>query len=260
MTGDLERLRSWDDLTGRIYADRDFSPGGREVALALAWSLRQGSGSDSHWRHARDLLGRDGVYRTWRIWEATAEDLPYYDPANWTADGGKCEGPRMRPYRPRPEPERPNGGCLHSHHPHLGECWFTTIHGGSDVYEREPRDQSICGTRGTIRATEYDPVTGWETVHYFCSRHKDRAREVKAQFRAAMPEPPSAIPNRGGILPRYFVADWDKLYGTAAEKAYGHRAGVGMWKPPYHGVCRDDWPVPGKTTVPRRPRLAIVAS
>jgi hypothetical protein len=248
------------DLTARIYADRDFSPGGREVALALAWSLRQGTGRDGHWRQARDLLGHDGVYRSWRIWEATAEDLPYYDPGPWLG-GGICEGPRLRPYKPKPAPERPYGGCLHSHHPHLGDCWFTVIHGSAEAYayERGPRDQSVCGAHGTIEITEHDPVTGWETGHWFCSRHKERAREVKAQLRAALPEPPPPIPNRGGVLPRYFVTDWEKLYGTAAEKAHSRRAGMGYWKPPYHGVCRDDWPVPGKTLVPRRPRLAVVS-
>lgn len=72
------RLAAFDDLTARIYADRDFSPGGREVALALAWALRQGPAAGGHWRLACDVLGRDSVYRTWRIWEALAQDLPHF--------------------------------------------------------------------------------------------------------------------------------------------------------------------------------------
>lgn len=249
------RLAAFDDLTARIYADRDFSPGGREVALALAWALRQEPVEGGHWRLARDVLGRDGVYRTWRIWEALAQDLPYYDHGLWHHDGGECEGPRLRPYRPRQAPQRPYGGCLYEHHPHLGECRFTLVYGeGAPAPERDPL---ICGTRGTISVTEYDPVTGWETRHWFCSRHRGRAGEVKARLCAALPEPPPPIPNRGGILPRYFVTDWERQYGIAAEQAH-ERPPADGWKPPFHGVCRDDWPVPGQTFVPKRPRLAVV--
>jgi hypothetical protein len=32
-----------------------------------------------------------------------------------------------------------------------------------------------------------------------------------------------------------------------------------MWEPPYYGVCRDDWPVPGKAAIPRKPRLTVVS-
>lgn len=36
--------------------------------------------------------------------------------------------------------------------------------------------------------------------------------------------------------------------------------GLGIpWNPPYFGCDADDWPVPGKTVIPKRPRLALVA-
>lgn len=246
MADDSQRLQAWHDLTARIYADRDFSPGGREAALALAWALHHDApeGSPrSPWRRAADLLGTDGIYRAWRIDEAAAEDLPWYDPGleHWNQLNGSCEGPRMRPYQPR----REQG-------PHR-----TTIYDFMPAEVRE-RDPSVCGAHATICVTEYDPVTGWEMRHWFCSRHKERAREVKAQLHAVLPEPPPPIPNRGGVLPRYFAADWEKIYARVAEGAHGRRGTYG-WEPPYHGVCRDDWPVPGKTVVPKRPRLSIVA-
>lgn len=245
MSNRPEGPEAWADLTARIYADRDFSPGGREAALALAWALHHPPAEGEKggtWSRARRALGADSVYHsTPRIAEAAAQDLPWYDPRlkHWNQLSGSCEGPRMRPYRPR------------EHGPHR-----VTI---ADFLPPQYGDPGVCGAHATTCVTEYDPVTGWETPHWFCSRHRDRARDVERQLRAAVPDPPPPIPNRGGVLPRYFSADWAKLYGWVAETAHGHYGTLG-WKPPYHGVCRDDWPVPGKTTVPKRPRLSIVVS
>lgn len=153
--------------------------------------------------------------------------------------------------------------CLVSaHHPHLGDCQYTTIHywHNDGVIRDYPgpehavpeRDDSVCGAHATITVVERDMVTGWETVRRFCPRHKERAREVKAQL-AARGEPPEPVPNRGGLLPRYFAGDWAKIYAVHCEKA--HQA----WTAPYYGVDADEWPVPGKTLIPKRPRLAVVA-
>jgi len=253
-----DQLAAWDDLTARIYADADFSPGGREVAMALGWAIHRDPDSGG-WRTATRILGADRVYSDRaRIWVALAEDIPFYDPGNFHHYGWPCEGPRLRAYKPRRgrDPDR----CIASdHHPHLGECHYTVIHGDLSSFLETERDQSVCGAHATISVTEYDPVTGWERLRWFCSRHKERAREVEGQLRAAVPEPPPPIPNRGGVLPRYFKTDWEAKYAKAVRQG-SHLPGVPyMWEPPYYGVCRDDWPVPGKTAVPRKPRLAIVS-
>jgi hypothetical protein len=251
-----DHLAAWDDLTARIYADRDFSPGGREVALALGWAVHRDPGKGG-WRKAAEILGGDRVYRDRpRIWQALAEDVPFYDPGGY-CQSGSCEGPRVRAYKPRRD--RAAGRCLVSgHHPHLGECRYTVIHGDLSSFLGVERDQSACGAHATISVTEYDPVTGWERLRWFCSRHKERAREVKAQLRAAVPDPPPPIPNRGGVLPRYFTTDWAAKYAMACDRARYTAGTPYSWEPPYYGVCRDDWPVPGKTAIPRRPRLAVV--
>lgn len=254
-------MASLEELQGRIYADRDFSPGGREVALALAWALHHPapeSDDRDPWRRASGLLGRDSAFPGWRINEAAAEDLPWYDSRlkHWNQVSGACEGPRIRPYRPR-RPTRPSTAKISFAHldgtvrPYPGPEHAANI-------SRPEREDRVCGAHATICVTEHDPVTGWETPHWFCTRHRERAREVEEQLRTAVPEPPPPIPNRGGVLPRYFAADWARVYAHVAENAHGHR--VYGWKPPYHGVCRDDWPVPGATAVPKRPRLSLVVS
>jgi hypothetical protein len=250
-----DHLVAWDDLTARVYADPDFSPGGREVALALGWVIHRDPGKGG-WRKAAEILGTDGVYRAPRIWQAPAEDVPFYKPEYH--HGGSCEGPRVRAYKPRRS--RESGRCLVSdHHPHLGECRYTVIHGDLSSFLGLERDESVCGAHATTEVTEYDPVTGWERPRWFCSRHRERAREVGAQLRAALPEPPPPIPNRGGVLPRYFTTDWEAKYAMACDRARGMNGTPYSWEPPYYGVCRDDWPIPGKTVIPRRPRLAVVS-
>jgi hypothetical protein len=253
-----EPLEAWDDLTARIYADTDFSPGGREVALALGWVIHRDPGKGG-WRKAAEILGADRVYRDRpRIWQALAEDIPFYDPGNYHYYGGSCEGPRLRAYKPRRDAS--SDRCLVSdHHPHLGDCRYPVVHGDLSSFLGIERDQSVCGAHATVSVTEYDPVTGWERLRWFCSRHKERAREVQAQLRAALPNPPPPIPNRGGVLPRYFKTDWEATYAMAVKQG-SHLPGVPyMWEPPYYGVCRDDWPVPGKTAIPRKPRLTVVS-
>jgi hypothetical protein len=250
-----DHLAAWDELTAQIYADPDFSPGGREVALALGWAIHRDP-CKGGWGKAAEILGADRVHRDRpRIWQALAEDVPFYKADYYY--GGSCEGPRMRAYKPRVAPDQ----CVISgHHPHLGECRYPVVYGDLSDFLGTERDQSVCGAHATISVAEYDPATGWESRRWFCSRHKVRAREVKAQLRAALPEPPPPIPNRGGVLPRYFKTDWEAKYAMACDRAEGTVAGTPyLWEPPYYGICRDDWPVPGRTAVPRKPRLSIVS-
>lgn len=242
MTHDELQAAIWND-------DRHLPPGTREVALAVGWVLhREPEHREKLWTRVTEMLGHDGWH--WRIHECIAGDAPRYDPGNWHHGAAGCEGPRVRPYKPRPRNE-PTGRCyVSAHHPHVGECRFTVIYGeGAPPPER---DDSVCGAHGTIRVKEYDMVTGWQTIRWFCSRHKGRAAEVKAQL-AARGEPPPPVPNKGGLLPRYFAGDWAKVYALHCEKARK------AWTPPYYGVDADEWPVPGKTMIPKRPRLAVVA-
>ena len=262
--------RTHDELQAAIWNDeRGLPPSTREVALAMGWVLYRecAKGEPFPWKRLRELLGHDGrVTRGghgWRLHDLIAGDAPRYEPGN-RHYGAACEGPRVRPYKPR----RPAGnGCLVAdHHPHLGECRFTVIEYAhldgtlrpypGPEHATPERDDRVCGAHGTIRVTERDMVTGWETDHWFCSRHKDRAREVKAQL-AARGEPPEPIPNTGGLLPRYFAADWAVIYARHCERSWT----VWMlgWEPPYCGVDADEWPVPGKTMIPKRPRLAVVS-
>lgn len=268
-------LQAHDDIQARIWNDeRGMPPGTREVALAMAWVLYrepQHPPGKGYWLRVRELLGHDGrVTRGghgWRLHDLIAGDAPRYEPGRRYAMGGSCEGPRVRPYRPRQPADA--GRCIVSrHHPHLGDCQFTQIswmHLDSTIrpypgpeHATPDRDDRVCGAHGTIQVTERDMVTGWETARWFCSRHRDRAREVKAQI-AARGEPPEPIPNCGGLLPRYFDADWAVIYARYCEKSWTVRMVTG-WTVPYHGVDADQWPVPGRTPVPRRPRLSLVTT
>lgn len=261
--------RTHDELVAAIWNDeRSLPPGTREVALAVAFVLHQEPGNPKLWGRVRELLGCQGLtYQAvngkmvvhWRLHDLIADDRPRYETAWWSTSGGGCEGPRLRPYRPRRGAG--TGQCLVSgHHPHLGECKYTVIYDGRGhgLEPPEPeRDNSVCGAYGTISVTERDMVTGWQTEHRFCRRHAERADEVKVQL-AARGEPPEPIPNTGGLLPRYFAGDWAAIYAKHCGEV---RMGIGRpWRVPYHGVDADEWPVPGKTLVPKRPRLSLVQS
>lgn len=261
-----------DEVQGRLYNDQRLPPGTRELALAMTYVLYRepehppGGG---YWRRLRELLGRDGITTRaghgWRIHDLIAGDAPRYDPGGYSRVDGSCEGPRVRPYRPR-RPAWTDRCLVSGHHPHLGDCRYTQISYATDAgltatrpagWPADPeRDDRVCGAHATIAITEYDMVTGWETVRWFCSRHRGRAAEVKAQLAGKGPAP-DPIPNRGGHLPRYFTADWAAIY--AKHCGLSLRPGATCWRSPYHGLNADDWPVPGRTAVPRRPRLSIVA-
>lgn len=239
-----------DELQAAIWNDeRHLPPGTREVALAVGWVLhREPENKAELWKRVRSLTGQTPTGR-WRLPELIAGDAPHYDHGRWCGGYAVCEGPRLRPYKLR-RVAGPGRCWVSDHHPHLGECQYATIHG---IDEGMPsRDDAVCGAHATIEVVEHDMVTGWETSRWFCSRHKERAREVRAQL-AARGEPPEPVPNKGGQLPRYFAGDWAKIYAKHTEKAHK------FWTPPYCGVDADEWPVPGKTLIPKRPRLAVVA-
>lgn len=224
---ELGDLQQYDDLCARIYADADLDPGTRGLAQALAWlqlrdPARHETG-ESLLGRVGQLLGRD-ERGCWRHQELFSNDAPRYEPPRtWWTGYGRCEGPRVRPYRargaPAPAPER---GAL------------------------------VCGANGRHRVPEHDLVTGRITrVHWYCRRHAEHAERVEAQI-ARAGDPPPPVPNTGGRLARYFNAEGlVKVYAWA-------RPG---WKPPFYGICADDWVLDGTAVfIPKRPRLAVVGT
>ena len=245
---DLARLHAYDELTGRIWQDlrlrRSDTHDGtivRDAAFAMArvWHRHPGepAGPDTtlFWKRARRLLGQRHVRGWWVLDMAIREDLPRYEPPHHRGGPGTCEGPRVRPYRPKTRPADPN--CI----VHVPPGYTPPA---------EDKREHVCGAHATIKVLERDMATGWETARWFCRRHKERAAEVKTQL-DARGTPPDPVPNRGGLLPCHFPdADWIHIYTSARDS----------WTPPYHGVCADDWPRPDTEPIPRRPRLALITS
>ncbi|MGW4528895.1 hypothetical protein [Amycolatopsis sp. NPDC004378] len=227
---ELADLQAHDDLVARIYADR--LPGEvRELALALAWvglrdPARHDPDGESRLTRAARLLGRDEIGR-WRHKLGFAADAPRYEPEHHLRSGMSCQGPRVRPYRPR-------GGAP------------------AAAASTSPTTALVCGSHATISVEERDLATGHVVaLHAFCRRHREDADRVRRQL-AARGEPLNPpIPNTGGWLPRYFTAKpLERLYRWA-------RTG---WTPPDAGLCRDDWPTGDVRFLPRRQRLALVVT
>lgn len=101
------------------------------------------------------------------------------------------------------------------------------------------RRSTPCGQRSTQRHWLHDPITGERSVVGSCSRHH---LELEQQQRISMlawvdagkrPGPQNA----GGILERYFTANWDRVY---------------TWASP-------TWTRPGTPLEPpRRPNLTLI--
>lgn len=223
---DMADLMAFDDLCARVYADKRMPPGTRELAVTLAWmALRdpERAAGESNTRRASRRLGATRTNES-RLKTLFSEDAPRYErPQAWA---GPCDGPRVRPYKPR-------GGSEYSR----------------AAREQQHADNTRCGVSGVERVDEYDMVTGQiRRVWWFCSRHKADAERVRQQLAAKGTRPPP-IPNRGGLIACYFEP-------AAVEECY--RWARPWWEPPYHGICADDWPAPGYELVPKRPRLALV--
>lgn len=258
---DAGRLRAYDDITTRIWRDKRCTPGTRELMLALAWVLERDpnyndtTASNAErgryaWQQMAEMLGRDQRRRA-RYKQLVADDAPRYEPPNTWPDR-VCEAPRLRAYRPRnttASVQSPT--CLIGQHPHLGACRYTVVHSVAAVTEKLVLDLSeICGAnpKFDFHLIEWDPRTGWHIDRYFCARHRDHFERVKAQL-ANAPEAPEPIPNRGGLLPCYFKADWARMYSLV-------RPG---WTAPTYGLAADDWPgiISGGVS-PRRPGLRLI--
>ena len=261
---DLSRLRAYDDLTARIWRDKRCTPGTRELLLAIAWvtardpeydRLRGVSGKECGrylWQQMAVMLGADRGRARYK--QLVADDAPRYEPPNTWTDR-VCEAPRLRAYRPRNTTapiQSPT--CLIGQHPHLGACRYTAVYSeASDAVKKpapelEPSD--ICGAnpKFDFHLFERDPRTGWHVDHWFCARHRDHYERVRTQL-ANAPEAPEPIPNRGGLLPCYFKADWTRMYTLMRPH----------WTAPVYGIVADDWPgvINGGVT-PRRPGFRLI--
>lgn len=102
------------------------------------------------------------------------------------------------------------------------------------------RGGGLCGKASSLVFVDREPTTGSASWRGLCRRH----RELRATFTARLqawrdngsPMPP---PNKGGILPKYFNADWDSLY---------------KWAAPYLTPLKT-----GAPTTPARPQLQLLS-
>jgi hypothetical protein len=100
------------------------------------------------------------------------------------------------------------------------------------------RREGLCGKSGSTRLIDRDPLTGEGKWIALCSRHrglepKFRAREREWKTNGA-PVPPA---NTGGVLRRYWQADWDQIYQWASGRT------------PMEG---------GREATPPRPKLRLI--
>ncbi|MFB7763584.1 hypothetical protein [Streptomyces xiamenensis] len=218
--------------TQKIYADpRTERSGARELLLAFAYALTVADvPASAIIKTASKALGRHPKTGRWRIKPLIAADLPRYAaPGSETYITGRCKAPRHRPYVPR------DASAQQRHR----------------AQSDDRNTERVCGTSATLHVTERDPATGWHTLHSYCTRHRAEAQRVEhqlAQQNAAAPEP---VPNRGGLLPAHFKADWQQVYRWATASP--------RWTPPSWGISADEWPTPGQTPPPiARQRLRLI--
>lgn len=198
----------YDRMVEKIYRDPRHTPASRELTLLLAW-----------------LLVRDPQRHT-----EVGEPQSFWDRAN-TILG--VDFTRKRPPRladliaedvPRYEinyhaPENQGRRC------------------GAPMIRREGE----CGKHGVDGWVETDPETGWGTLKWACSRHREwSAQCARIERRKPRVEP---IPNLGGLLPCYFTwpdERWVNTYRWALN--WQHQPD---WEPPSYGLRQDGWPTPG---------------
>lgn len=78
---------------------------------------------------------------------------------------------------------------------------------------------------------DYDPVTGEGTWIAYCGKHSHPAldEQRRLRYRAWVDNGrPTPAPNTGGLLPRYFHADWSAVYRWADPE----RRPAPRWHPP----------------------------
>lgn len=256
---DRSAPRSYEEIVRAIYNDRRANLKQRELLLAVAYAVYVAREEGvSPLREARRVLGRQSGLT--RYDQLVREDLPRYEPPRGAGSWGpsnapSCEAPRLRPYRQRlGRPSEPDPTAPVPIRPYELPSELAALKEEAMAMYTPPRDwrteDGVCGAQSHHKVIEKDPRTGWITPRWFCKRHKDHADRVAEQVRAQNEAAPEPVPNRGGLLPCYFKADW--------EKVYRHYAGK-FWEPPKYGLCADDWPTPGESLVAHR-RLRMVLS
>jgi hypothetical protein len=213
------------EYASRIYQDDRANTETRSLLLAIAYVITMVPLDDERgvWKETAKALGRPRLPHRGSLQELVRGDIPAYEPPGHRYGDDPmdqlCAGPRVRP------------------HPDGPDDWRNT--------------EKLCGARANEKVVEKDPVTGWHTNRWFCTRHRDHLLRVRAQVRAQNEAAPAPIPNKGGLLPCYFDSDWVRVYSW----------GLGWeWKPPVYGYRADDWPVPGRDPNPvvQRARLRLV--
>lgn len=255
---DRSTPRSYEEIVRAIYNDPRAELEQRELLLAMAYALYvSGKKGTDVIRETRRVLGSQfGIARYDKLMRA---DVPRYEEPQEAGDWGpsnapSCEAPRLRPYRQRlgrlsePDPTAPVPIRPYELPPELAALKEQAM-----ATYAPPRDwrteDGVCGSQSHHKVIEKDPRTGWITPRWFCKRHKDHADRVADQVRAQNEAAPEPVPNRGGLLPCYFKADW--------EKVYRHYAGK-FWEVPKYGLYADDWPTPGESfTAHRRLRMVL---
>jgi hypothetical protein len=114
---------------------------------------------------------------------------------------------------------------------------------------RGPRAGQPCGGSPAHQTRVTDEKTGEWTLQGWCRQHESHWRTMSARERTLtnVPEP---LPNRGGLLPCYIRANnWPDVYVWA----------MSSWKPPYVGICADDWPVMAKVAKAPLTKVALSA-
>lgn len=234
--------RTFPELVTAIYEDPRVGHETRELLLAIAYAVDLAKREDgvSPLKIARRKLGQGPAgkprYDALIAADAPRYKLPYQARERATL-GPACEAPRLRPYKPRTQPDLPEPTRLRSKQPAVLPPELAALKDEAMATYTPPRDwrtkDKVCGAASHHRILEKDPRTGWVTAHWFCKRHKDHADRVAEQVREQNEQAPEPIPNTGGLLPVYFKADW--------EKVYRHYRGR-YWEPPSYGLCADDWP------------------
>lgn len=216
------------EIAHRIYQDDRADTQTRKLLLAAAYAVtmapidEENDEWNSVWRAICSAVGNS--IRDWDgLKDLISHDAPRYEPPGWRWGTDPmhrlCSGPRVR------------------FHPD-----------GPDDFRNRLK---VCGAPAQDKIVEKDPVTGWHTNHWFCTRHHDQLLRVREQVRAQNEAAPKPVPNRGGLLPSYFNTDWIVMYRWALRHP--------EWEPPVYGICADDWPIPGKEPVAPRARLRLAA-
>lgn len=258
--------KTFPEFVAAIYEDPRIGHETRELLLAIGYAVDLAKREEgvSPLQAARRKLGVEHG-RQARYNRLVADDAPRYKPprnaADWQPSAAPgCQAPRLRPYKPRP-PKPREEPALRKPTPirptpippdiaaMAAELSLRALTNPAPAQDPRIKD-GICGANSHHRILEKDPRTGWITAHWFCKRHKGHADRVAAQVKEQNELAPEPVPNRGGLLPCYFKADWEKVY----RRYRPH------WTPPSYGLAADDWPTPKEAQPRARGRLRAISS